>query len=80
MGGICEAAVVAFEHFDVSEEVVGEVDGLGALEVGIAGQEGIGVLGGELGEGGLEGADFLLERLDFLEGPESHIEGDLIVA
>ncbi len=80
LGGIGEAVVVAFEHFHVGEEVVGEVDGLGALEVGIAGQESIGVLCGELGQGVLEGTDFLLEREDFLEGPEAHVQGDLVIA
>ena len=39
--GVGEAGEVALEHGDVGEEPVGEEDGLGALEVRVAGHDGV---------------------------------------
>ena len=41
---IAQAAGVAFRHFNIGEQVMGEKDGLGALEVSVAGQDGIDAL------------------------------------
>lgn len=38
-----EAAEVTGEHFDVGEKVVSDGDRLAALEVGVGGEDGIGV-------------------------------------
>lgn len=52
-----EARFVALQHFDVGEEVVACGDGLSALEVGVAGDDGGGVFFGAVEEGVLEGGD-----------------------
>ena len=39
--GVRQAAPIALEHLDIGEQMMGEQDGLGALEMGVAGQHGI---------------------------------------
>ena len=48
--GVAEAPAVTLEHLDVGEEVVGEQDRLGGLDVGHAGHDGIAVALGALDE------------------------------
>ena len=77
---IPEAFAVALEHLDVGEEMVGEVDGLGALEMGVAGDDDIGIVLAEGDEGALEIIDFTEQAGDLVAEPEADIEGDLVVA
>ena len=52
-----EPATVALEHLDVGEQVVGEQDRLGRLDVGRPGQDGVALALGELDERPLEADD-----------------------
>ena len=78
--GFGEALVVAGKHLEVGEEVVGPEDGLGAAEVGVAGDDGVGVLFGEVEERGEQGLDQRAGAVAFVAEPEAGIEGDLFVA
>ena len=78
--GIEDAAVVAVKHFHVGEEMVGEVDWLGALEVGVAGDDDFGVAGAEVDEGALDIAEGGGEGIGFFAEIEAQIEGDLVIA
>ena len=53
-----EAVAVALQHLHVGQQVVGQQHRLGALGVGVAGQDGVGVALGQVDQGLLE----LLER------------------
>lgn len=77
---IGEALAVAEEHFGVGEEVVAEGDGLGALEVGVAGHGVGGVAFGEVAHDADEVAQG--GRGVVAEGADCHAvdEGDLVVA
>ena len=76
---IAEALDIAIEHFDVGEEMVGEVDGLSALEVGITWDDDLGMIGGELDDRGLEFVELAAQLDQFVAKPHPHIEGDLII-
>ena len=77
---LLEAALVSLEHLKIGEEVMGQQDGLGALEVGVAGHDDVCVLFGLLQEGLLE-VDGGFDGLPAcFHGVEAHIGGDLVVA
>ena len=78
--GFGEALVVAGEHLEVGEEVVGPEDGLGAAEVGVAGDDGVGVFFGEVEQRGEQALDQRAGAVAFVAEPEAGIEGDLFVA
>jgi len=78
--GIGEAASVAVHHLDVGEAMVGEGDGLAALEVGVAGEEDVSGAAAEADEGTLKLGEFPVECGDFVADPESDVEGDLVIA
>ena len=59
---------------------MGEGDGLGALEVGVAGDEDSGVLFAERDERALEAGDVAEQRGDFIAQPEPQVEGHLVIA
>ena len=71
---------VAFQHFDVGEQMVREINGLRALQVRVAGNEHIGVFFTERNECALQVNDFAEQQDDFIAQPEAHIEGDLVIA
>ena len=75
-----QAGLVAFEHFDIGEQMMGERDGLGALQMGVAGDDDVGVFFAQFDEGGLQAVDFQAQEGDFLAEPQTHVQGDLIVA
>ena len=75
-----EAARVAAEHPEVRQQVVREIDGLGALQVGVARHRPVLVARGELHEHALERLQ-LLERLQRVRAREHrHVRRDLVVA
>lgn len=59
---------------------MGEGDGLGALKVGIAGDDDGGMPFAETDEGALEGPDFFGQGVEFVTEPESDVDGDLVIA
>lgn len=72
--------MVAVEHLDVGEKMVGEVDRLGALEMGVAGDDDRVVGRAEVHERALERPDLVEQRDDLVPQPETDIEGHLVVA
>ena len=77
---LLEAPLVSLEHVKIGEEVMGQQDGLGALEVGVAGHDDVCVLLGLLQEGLLE-VDGGFDGLPAcFHGVEAHVGGDLVVA
>jgi hypothetical protein len=77
---IREAAPVARQHLDISEEVMAEGDGLGRLQMGEARHDGGGVLQRLLGEGALEIGDLRVEGVDRVADPQPKVRRDLVVA
>src|SRR5688572_17893464 len=55
---IFHAAAVALEHFAIGEEVMGEEDGLGALQMRVAGNDDVDVVLSEIEKSILKGFDF----------------------
>ena len=77
---VLQAVDVAEEHHGVGHEVVAEGDGLGALEVGVAGHDGGGVGLGLLGQGLNEVADQGDDLGDLVAEVHTDIQGHLVVA
>jgi hypothetical protein len=75
-----EAEDVAREHPEVGEEVVPEVDGLGALEVGVAGHRPVAVALGEVEQAGHAGAAELDRPQGVRLDDHRDVGRDLIVA
>ena len=78
--GVGEAGVIACEHLVVGEGPVGEEDGLGALEVGVAGEDDVDVLLSEGDESFASIEKFGEAVVDGAARPEAQVGGDLIVA
>ena len=60
--------------------MVREVNGLGALQVGVAGNKDLGIFLAERDEGALQPGDFAEQRSDFVAQPEPDVKRDLVVA
>ena len=71
---------VALDHLDIGEQVVGEQHGLGRLDVGRAGQDGVALALGEADQRALEGEMRRIEAIDRPARPEPQVRGDLVVA
>ena len=71
---------VAREHLDVGQQVMRERHRLGHLQVGEAGQDGLGVLVGELDQGALQLGQQRADAGDLVAQPEAHVGRDLVVA
>ncbi len=78
--GVAEALLVALEHLEVGEEVVGEKDRLAALEVGVARHHRGGMVHREGEERVLERGEAVVDRLHLMAAIEADVEGDLVVA
>ena len=77
---VAEARLVAFEHFDVGQEMVAHGDWLSTLQVGVARDDGVG-MGVRLGEECLlEARHEFEERVDGGAAIETGVGRDLIVA
>ena len=77
---IPEPLAIAFEHLDVGEQVMREIDGLRALQMRVAGDDDVGVVFAEGDERALQADDLAEQRGDFIAQPEPHVERDLVVA
>ena len=77
---IKQAAAIAREHFDISQKMVAEGDGLRGLQMGEAGHGGGCVLGGAGGQGQHQVCELGVQRVDRVPHPEAKIGGDLVVA
>ena len=75
-----EAPRVAAEHPEIGQQVVAEVDGLGALEMRVAGHRPVQVGVGELDEHALEVLQALERRQRVCAREHRHVGGDLVVA
>ena len=60
--------------------MVREIDGLRALQVRVAGNDHVGIVFAEGDECALEADDLAEQRGDLIAQPESHVEGDLVIA
>ena len=80
LSDVLHAGFVAGEHFDVGQQVVGEADGLGHLQVGKAGEDGVYVALGHADERGLQVAQKAADEVDFAAQPQADVGGDLVVA
>ena len=74
-----QAAAVTLGHLDVGEQVMGEQDRLGRLDVGRAGQHGRALALGQADERALEREECGVERVDRPARPEPQVRGDLVV-
>ena len=71
---------VAREHLDVGEQVVRERHRLRDLQVGEAGQDGLGVRRGDLDQRALQLGEQGGDQVDLVAQPEAHVGRDLVVA
>jgi hypothetical protein len=76
---IGQAATVPLQHLDIGEEVVREQHGLGRLDVGGAGQDGVAFALGQVHEGLLQRHDRGVQPPDGPARPEPQVRGDLVV-
>ena len=75
-----EALAVAFEHLDVGEQMMREINRLRALQMRVAGNEDVGIFFSQPDECALQPGDFAEQHNDFVPQPETHVECDLVVA
>ena len=78
--GVGEAGEVAVEHGDVGQQPMGDQDGLRALEVGVAGHDGLAGGFGQVEQGFGPGAEAGEDLVDGVAHEEAHVGGDLLVA
>ena len=78
--GVGQPAAIALEHLHVGQQVVGEQDRLGGLDVGRPGHDGLAVALGQPDEGTLESEDRGVEPVDRATQPEPQVRRDLVVA
>ncbi len=79
-GAVLKARDVAEGHLDVGEKPVGDEDGLGALEVGVAGHDGFAGAGGLGDKSAGPGCERVDDAGDFGADVEAQVGGDLLVA
>ena len=75
-----EPALVAFQHFDISQQMMRQINRLGALQMGVAGDDDIGVFLTEFDQRRLQALNGRLQDHDFLAQPQPHVERDLVIA
>src|SRR6185437_10832574 len=80
LASIDQAAGVALKLADIGEQPVGDEDGLGALEVRVAGHHGFACALSEVDEAGTPFAQTGEGGVDGLAHEEAHVGGDLLVA
>ena len=78
--GVEEAVQIAIEHLHVGEHVMREEHRLGALEVRVAGHDGVGVLLGEVDQRGLQRDEVDGGASRRLDDVEAEVGSDLVVA
>ena len=77
---ILETPAIAREHFDISEQMMAEGDGLRRLQMGEARHDAAGFLQRLLGEGELEIGQLRVDVVDRVANVEAEIGRHLIVA
>ena len=75
-----DAGDVPGEHHAVGQELLGEEDGLGPLQVGVAGNDGVRVGLRLVGDDGDERPELRLDLAALLPEPEAKVQGHLVVA
>jgi hypothetical protein len=80
LAGVGHALGVAAEHFHVGQHVVAEGDRLRHLHVGEAGQDGVGVLFGQVGQRAAQGVQQLQHVVDGRAHVQADVGGHLVVA
>ncbi len=75
-----QAAVVAVEHPGIGQQVVGQAHRLRALQVGVAGHEGVHVLAGAVHQRAHQVGQGLLLRLGTAPHPQERVGDHLVVA
>ena len=75
-----QPALVALQHFDVGQQMMRQINRLGALQMGVAGDEHVGILPSQSDQRGLQPVDGEAQRNNFLAQPQPHVQRDLIVA
>src|ERR1017187_2586911 len=78
--GFAEAFPIAGEHLEPGEQIVRPEDGLRAAHMGVAGDHGIGIPGGEIEERAHHADQEGTHGVRFLAQPEPRIERHLFVA
>jgi hypothetical protein len=73
------SAVIAVQHLYIGEQVMREVNGLGALQVRVTGDDDIAVLCAEFHERFLQAANLLGQVCDLVAQPHADIEGHLVI-
>ena len=79
-GGILKAGDIPGEHHAVGQKLLGEEDGLGPLQVGIAGDDGVRILLRLVGNDGKELTELAPHLPALLPEPEAEVQGHLVVA
>ena len=77
---IGEALAIPLGHLDIGEQVVGQGQGLGPLQMGVAGHQGVGVGLGLGQQGALEAQQGPIDGIDPIPQPEAHIGAHLVIA
>ena len=78
--GVPDPGDVPGEHHAVGQELLGEEDGLGPLQVGVAGNDGVRVGLRLVGDDGDERPELRLDLAALLPEPEAKVQGHLVVA
>ena len=76
---VLQTGHVTLEHVGVGHQVVGQSGGLGTLQVGVAGQQGVDVLLGLVHQDGLKVQNDLDDVLDLLPDIHPEVHGHLVV-
>ena len=77
---VAEACPITGEHLAIGEQVVGEEDRLGSLEVGVPRDDRVAMLARERDEDALQAGERCVHRVALGAEPEAEVECDLIVA
>ncbi len=80
LAGVEHALGVAREHLDIGQQVVAEHHRLRDLQVREAGDDGVGVLLGQVQQGAAQGAEQADDIVDLAAQPQADVGGDLVVA
>ena len=75
-----QALAVTLSHLDVGQQVVGQAEGLGPLQVRVAGDQGVGVALGLVEQGPLQAQQIAVDGIDLAPQPEAQVGAHLVVA
>ena len=75
-----ETLAVPLQHLHIGQQVMGKIDRLGALQMGVAGNHDAVILLAQRNEGALESGNVAEQLGDFIAQPEADVKGHLVVA